>query len=242
MIGYSDGCSRRYGPANANRRGSACPKDDHPAVSQKGKPVITATQMLESMMHSPRPTRAEATDVANAILDGTDAVMLSGETASGMYPLQAVKYMSRIAEKAETLLEREDFLLQVTTDSHGHIDHTEAVAHGVAQLAEFLKSKAILTSTTSGRTAILVSKFRPAAPILCAAWNKKVQAQMGLVWGVEAALVDLPRTSDEQIANAANAFLKEKRLKPDDRVIVSAGVPPGSAGNTNMILVLTVKP
>jgi len=208
---------------------------------EQGKPVITATQMLESMIHAPRPTRAEATDVANAILDGTDAVMLSAETAAGQFPFEAVRYMSRIAEKAETLLEGNLILTEFSLP-RGRVDHTEAVAHSVAQLAEFLKPKAIVTPTTSGRTAILVSKFRPKAPIYCATWNKKVQAQMAMVWGVECALTTLPRTSDDQIANTIAAFVAGKRLKANDRVIVSAGVPPGTAGNTNMILVLTVKP
>jgi pyruvate kinase len=208
---------------------------------EQGKPVITATQMLESMIHAPRPTRAEATDVANAILDGTDAVMLSAETAAGQFPFDSVRYMSRIAEKAETLLVRNHLLSDHSLNVRGKVDHTEAVAHSVAQLAEFLNPKAIVTPSTSGRTAILVSKFRPKSPIYCATWNRKVQAQMSLVWGVECALTKLPRTSDDQISNTVNTFLASKRLKIDDRIIVSAGVPPGTAGNTNMILVLTVK-
>lgn len=206
-----------------------------------GKPVITATQMLESMIKAPRPTRAEATDVANAILDGTDAVMLSAETASGEYPFDAVRYMSRIAERAESIMDSSKLLLELCQEPGGKIDHTEAVAHSVAQMAALLKPKAIVTTTSSGRTARLVSKFRPKAPILCAAWNKKVQAQMAVVWGVECILVELPRTTDEQIDKAVSAFAASKRLKKDDQVIVSAGVPPGTAGNTNMILVHTVK-
>ncbi len=211
------------------------------ACRAQGKPVITATQMLESMIHAPRPTRAEATDVANAILDGTDAVMLSAETAAGQFPFESVRYMSRIAEKAETMLGRSELLVERLQMTRGKVDHTEAVAHSVAQLAEFLKPKAIVTPTTSGRTAILISKFRPQVPIFCATWNRKVQAQMSLVWGVECALTEMPRTTDEQIANAVKAFVADKRLKANERVIVSAGVPPGTAGNTNMILVLTVK-
>jgi pyruvate kinase len=207
----------------------------------KGRPVITATQMLESMIHAPRPTRAEATDVANAILDGTDAVMLSGETASGQFPIESVQYMARIAEKAESALPITDPLLEQCRAPNGKVDSTEAVALGVAQMADILKPKAIVTSTTSGRTAMLVSKFRPHAPILCAAWNKKVQAQLALVWGVEAILVDLPRTTDEQIANAVSGLVRHKRLKNNDQVIVSAGSPPGTSGNTNLILVHLVK-
>jgi len=208
---------------------------------EKGRPVITATQMLESMIHAPRPTRAEATDVANAVLDGTDALMLSGETAIGEFAIEAVQYMSRIAERAESLIEPNAGLAEFCQRKAESIDHTEAVAHGVAQLAGLIHPQAIVTSTTSGRTAILVSKFRPRGPILCAAWSAKVQAQMALVWGVETALVPLPQTTDEQIASAVAAFVKHKRLKAGDQVIVSAGIPPGKAGNTNLILVHTVK-
>jgi len=133
-----------------------------------GKPVITATQMLESMIHNPRPTRAEVTDVANAILDGTDAVMLSGETASGEYPIQCVKMMARIAEKAETMYDRNRIEDDFQERLRGGIAHTDAIAHAVSDLAHCLKSGAIVTTTTSGQTPMLVSKFRPRQPILCA--------------------------------------------------------------------------
>lgn len=205
---------------------------------KQGKPVITATQMLESMMHAPRPTRAEATDVANAVLDGTDALMLSGETAAGEFPLESVAYMSRIASKAESLLPK---YLRAPECDILRLSHTEALAQAVAALSDEVRPRAIVTPTTSGRTAILISKYRPCVPILCAAWNKKVQAQMALSWGVEAIAVELPRTTDEQIANAVNGFVLHKRLKGGDLVILSAGVPPGTAGNTNMILFHTVK-
>jgi pyruvate kinase len=206
-----------------------------------GKPVITATQMLESMVHAARPTRAEATDVANAILDGTDAVMLSGETATGEYPIEAVQYMSRIAVKAESIFDNARLLMELCQTPDGTVDATEAVAHSVAQLAALVHPKAIVTTTASGRTACLVSKFRPKTPILCAAWNRKVQAQMAFVWGVECILIEMARRTDEQIENAVNGFVRQKRLKSNDQVIVSAGVPPGTAGNTNLIWVYTVK-
>lgn len=202
--------------------------------AEAGVPVITATQMLESMIHSPRPTRAEATDVANAILDGTDALMLSGETASGDYPLECVKTMAHLAERAEPLLDRR--MVEQRIDSMGKPTHTEAVAHAVNELAKMIKPGAIVTTTTSGQTARLVSKFRPKVPILCATWNDRTRRQMALVWGVEAAKVTLPKTTDENISGAIDAFLKLGRLRVGDHVIVTAGVPAGVAGNTNLIL------
>lgn len=202
------------------------------AARRASKPVITATQMLESMTHAPRPTRAEATDVANAILDGTDAVMLSGETASGMYPIEAVRYMARIAEKAESSFDNTELLETVTRS-----DESEAISHAVAQIAAMINAKAIITTTTSGQTARLVSRYRPKAPILCATWNSFTHCQMSVVWGVEALHMALPQSTDEQIENAINAFVARKRLKVGDTVIVSAGVPAGTPGNTNLIMV-----
>jgi pyruvate kinase len=204
--------------------------------TQVGKPVITATQMLESMMVNPRPTRAEATDIANAVLDGTDALMLSGETASGDHPIECVSTMARIAEKAEKLYDRariEEVFRQQTQDG---CSHTEAVAHAVAQLAALIKPAAILTNTTSGQTARLVSKFRPRAQILCATYDKRTQAQMAVVWGVETVQVSTPSSTEESVQNAVSAFVGHKRIKPGDHVIVTAGVPAGKPGNTNLIL------
>jgi pyruvate kinase len=206
-----------------------------------GKPVITATQMLESMVRAPRPTRAEAADVANAILDGTDAVMLSGETAAGQYPMEALRYMARIAEKAESIFDYGAILQEFCAVPGGSVSHTEAVAHSVAQLSALTSPKAILTTTTSGQTARLVSKFRPKTRILCATWDHRVQAQLAVVWGVEAIFMPLPATTDEQIENAIDVFVRHKRLKVGDHVIVSAGVPAGKAGNTNLIMTQVVK-
>ncbi|MEQ1820993.1 MAG: pyruvate kinase [Fimbriimonadaceae bacterium] len=209
------------------------------AAQDAGKPVITATQMLESMTHAPRPTRAEATDVANAILDGTDAVMLSGETASGDYPLEAVRYMGRIAKKAESVFNHERWM-----EDHviGPSDETLAVSCAVADLAAALRPKAILTTTTSGQTARLISKFRPASPILCATWSQYTYRQLSVVWGVESLFMPLPSTTDEQIYNAIARFVEVKRLKVGDNVVVSAGVPAGRPGNTNLILIQKVEP
>lgn len=209
------------------------------AAQDAGKPVITATQMLESMTRAPRPTRAEATDVANAILDGTDAVMLSGETASGDYPLEAVRYMARIAKKAESMFDNEHWM-----EDHviGKADETLAVSCAVADLAAVLHPKAILTTTTSGQTARLVSKFRPRSPILCATWSVYTYRQLSIVWGVESLFMPLPSTTDEQIHNAIERFVQVKRLKAGDNVVVSAGVPAGRPGNTNLIMIQKVEP
>lgn len=206
------------------------------AARRAGKPVITATQMLESMTNAPRPTRAEATDVANAILDGTDAVMLSGETAAGKYPLEAVRYMARIAEKAEGTFDDRP-LLEIDSE---RTDEGTAIAHAVARLAKMIRPKAILTTTTSGQTARLVSKYRPRVPILCATWNSSTYRQMAAVWGVEAVHMGLPSSTDEQIEQAIEAFTRRKRLKLGDTIIVSAGVPAGTPGNTNLIMVIKV--
>ncbi len=209
--------------------------------TEAGKPVITATQMLESMMVNSRPTRAETTDIANAILDGTDAVMLSGETASGAYPIECVKTMVRIAEKAETIYDRRRIEQNFDDRSNTVMGHTEAVAHAVAGLSNLLKPAAILTTTASGQTPRLVSKFRPKAQILCACYSERVQRQMAVVWGVEAITIALPDTTDETISRSIDGFLRFKRLKMGDHVIVTAGVPPGTVGNTNLIMTQVVK-
>ncbi|MBX3118083.1 MAG: pyruvate kinase [Fimbriimonadaceae bacterium] len=207
--------------------------------NEAGKPVITATQMLESMMTVARPTRAEASDVANAILDGTDAIMLSGETASGAYPIEAVKTMAKIACEAEDMLDHEALLNKPV--KRNELESTEAVAHSTARLASLIGAKAILTTTTSGQTTRLVSKFRPDMPILCATWDNKTQLQMAVVWGVEAIHIGLPSTTDEIVERAMDGFLRHKRLKVGDSVIVTAGVPAGAPGNTNLILHQFVK-
>jgi len=202
-----------------------------------GKPVITATQMLESMVHVARPTRAEATDVANAILDGTDAVMLSGETATGAYPVEAVNVMGRIAETAEDAFDYERYF----EESRAISEPTSAVAEAAVQLAQTLKANAILTTSTSGLTPRMVSKFRPKSPILCTSWTESTHGQMSVVWGVNSIHLDSPNTTDDVIQKAIDGFLNEKLLNIGDTVIITAGVPAGLVGNTNLILVETVK-
>ncbi|MCB8932947.1 MAG: pyruvate kinase [Fimbriimonadaceae bacterium] len=208
--------------------------------TRAGRPVITATQMLESMVHAARPTRAEATDVANAVLDGTDALMLSGETATGEYPLEAVRVMARIAKKTEGTCKTRMFHAG-WYDPKEKAASTDAIARAVRELAVTLKPRAILTTTTSGQTARLVSRFRPPVPILCATWNAKTLTQMAVVWGVEALGVPLPQSTDEIIEKSIDAFVLRRRLKYGDLVVITAGVPAGIPGHTNLILTQVVQ-
>ncbi len=209
------------------------------ACNLEGVPVITATQMLESMLHAARPTRAEASDVANAILDGTDAVMLSGETAAGRYPIEAVRTMSQIAEKAERLLDRRDRLEAPGLDGH-HEPTTECVAHAAAHLAQMLGAKAIVTTSATGTTPRMVSRYRPHGPILCSTWSARTQRFLSVVWGVETAQVDrLPNLAD-LIEVTTDRFVEAKLLKAGDKVVVTAGYPAGAPGKTNLVLVQDV--
>ena len=203
-----------------------------------GVPVITATQMLESMMHSPRPTRAEASDVANAILDGTDAVMLSAETATGEHAIEATETMSDIAIRGESLLDH-DRLMSRGSESMANKD-TDAVANAAVHIAASLNVQAIVTTSSSGVTPVLVSRYRPAVPIWCVTWHVRTQRQMAMVWGVEAVLVELSTGTDESIQRAIEALLELGLLKAKDKIVVTAGVPVGAPGRTNLILVQDV--
>lgn len=205
---------------------------------QVGKPVITATQMLESMMQNPRPTRAEASDVANAILDGTDAVMLSGETAAGKYPVEAVETMARIAARAESaikfdvLLKNRRRVLSKTV--------TDAISHATVSTALDLEAAAIITSTESGYTAQMVSKYRPQAPIIAVTPKRTVLRKMALVWGVQPLLVGRTEDTDNMISAAVEVSLAAGLVKAGDLVVITAGVPVGVQGTTNLIKVHTV--
>ncbi len=206
-----------------------------------GKPVITATQMLESMIANPRPTRAEATDIANAVLDGTDALMLSAETASGAYPIECVKTMVRIAEKAEGHFDSSGVEKAFHERLKHGVSHTDAIAHAVSDLASLIKPHAILTITTSGQTSRLVSKFRPKAPILCGTSSRRTLGQMAIVWGVEAIHIPVASTTEDTIHNAIDEFFRHRRVKHKDMLIITAGVPSGVPGNTNLIQTEIVK-
>ncbi len=203
-----------------------------------GIPVITATQMLESMIEKPRPTRAEASDVANAVLDGSDAVMLSGETAVGKYPVEAAQAMARIAEYTEHFMRQEyvnppALLLQGQTI-------TDAIGESTVELACDLNAKLIITLTSSGYSARMVARHRPPVPILAVTVEERVRRRLALVWGVQSACVPEQRDIERLVRDALRVALEQKLALPGDRVVITAGVPSGISGSTNMIQVRTV--
>lgn len=204
-----------------------------------GKPVITATQMLESMVHSPRPTRAEASDVANAIFDGSDAVMLSAETAIGAHPIAAVKTMSRIAYEADRLCDRKGRRAE-TLSRLRRVGVTRAIAFAAVEISEQMGADAILATTTSGQTARWMSQARPKAPVLAVAWSEAVARQLSVVWGVQALVLPRPATTDEAVRNAMVAFRELGKVRTGQQVVVTAGAPPGITDRTNLVTVQTI--
>lgn len=200
-----------------------------------GKPVITATQMLDSMQRNPRPTRAEASDVANAIFDGTDAIMLSGETAAGKYPMESVLTMSRIAERAESALDYREILVKQASAQQTSV--TEAISQAVANSALDLQAKAIVSSTESGYTARMVSKYRPKAPIIAVTTDERIMRRLALTWGVIPAKGANADTTDEMFNIAVEGALNTGLVSLGDTIVITAGVPVGRAGTTNLIKV-----
>jgi pyruvate kinase len=198
------------------------------ACNRAEKPVITATQMLESMIENPQPTRAEASDVANAILDGSDCVMLSGETAMGKYPVQSVEVMARFAVQAETSLDPRPPDVHISGPD-------ESVAHAACRAAEEQQAQAIVTFTQSGSTALLVSKHRPRMRIIAPTPFDQVARKMSLYWGVTPILLKTKRTTDDMIASVERAMLYSKLVRDHDLIVITAGVPIGVAGSTNMM-------
>lgn len=203
-----------------------------------GKPVITATQMLDSMMRNPRPTRAEVTDVANAILDGSSAIMLSGETAAGKYPLEAVKMMYSIAETTEESLNYHELLKSKTELSQ--LSTTNAIGKATCTTAEDLDAAAIITSTSSGYTSKAISKFRPKAPIIAVTTTELVRRKLALEWGVYPLLSEESYSTDDVIENSITSAIDHGYVKEGDLVIITAGIPVGLSGTTNMIKVHTI--
>jgi pyruvate kinase len=192
------------------------------------KPVITATQMLESMIENPEPTRAETSDVANAILDGTDCVMLSGETAVGKYPVQSVEFMARIALEAETSVNP-----WPPDDDVAGLG--ESVAHAACRAAGEQQAKAIVTFTQSGSTALLVSKHRPRMGIIAATPFENIARKISLYWGVTPVILRPKKTTDNMIESVERIMLEKKLAKLRDLIVITAGVPIGVAGSTNMM-------
>ncbi len=202
--------------------------------NKRALPVITATQMLESMVNNPRPTRAEVTDVANAVLDGTDAVMLSEETAIGRYPFEAVEFMDKIAKKAENALEidrRKDFV-PVKCDRI-----SDAISLSAWQLSVELKSKVIVASTNSGLTARHISRFRPTATILSPTPSLETYHSMALVWGVLPVVIDKVHSTDEMVNLSVEKLVALGIADVGDTFVLTAGIPWGVSGSTNMIKV-----
>ncbi|MGA8941258.1 MAG: pyruvate kinase, partial [Thermoactinomyces sp.] len=203
--------------------------------NQLGKPVITATQMLDSMQRNPRPTRAETSDVANAILDGTDAIMLSGETAAGKYPAESVSTMARIAIRTEASLRYKERFQQKIREMSQTI--TESISQAVVQTSYTLECSAILTSTRSGYTARMVSKYRPKTPIIAVTPNESTLRKLLLVWGVYPVKGANASTTDEMFTSAISTSLENNYVKQGDLVVITAGIPVGESGKTNLMKV-----
>ncbi|MCX8132056.1 MAG: pyruvate kinase [Clostridia bacterium] len=202
---------------------------------KNGKPVITATQMLDSMIRNPRPTRAEASDVANAIYDGTSAIMLSGETASGKYPVESLETMSKIAEKAEKSIDYWKRFSNKQPEMQSSV--TNAISHATCTTALDLKASAIITVTQSGHTARMISRFRPACPVIATTVSPKVQRQLSLSWGIIPYLVREVSTTDEMFDTGVEKALESGLVSNGDLVIITAGVPIGVSGTTNILKV-----
>ncbi len=203
-----------------------------------GKPVITATQMLDSMIRNPRPTRAEVTDVANAIFDGTSAIMLSGETAAGKYPLESVKTMYNIAVTTENSLNYPE-LLRAKSMQH-ELTTTNAIGKATCTTAQDLEAAAIITATSSGYTSKAISKFKPKAPIIAATPKDTVRRKLSLVWGVYPVLASESTTTDEVIEFSIISAMDHGYVKEGDLVVITAGIPVGLSGSTNLIKVHTI--
>jgi pyruvate kinase len=213
-------------------------KDITRRCNRAGKPVITATQMLESMISAPDPTRAEATDVANSILDGTDAVMLSGETAVGQYPIAAVQVMHNIAMRTEQALHEGN--RQSWCHDPGSLSVTESVAESVCRIAYEIGARAILCNTSSGGTAKLVSKYRPTAPVIALTSEEATYRQLALSWGVEPYLIPPVSNAEEMFTNVVNTVVNIGVAKDGDQVVITSGVPVGKSGTTSLIKVHTI--
>ena len=198
-----------------------------------GKPIVTATQMLDSMIVNPRPTRAEISDVANAIYDGTSAIMLSGETAAGAYPVEALKTMSAIAERTET--ENHARVEYLTEATNGKISVSDATAHAACLTAKDVNAAAIVTVSESGTTARLLSKYRPQQPIIACVMKEQVQRQLSLSWGITSLLMGPAHSTDELIEMSTALAEKNGYLHNGELAVVTAGVPVGVSGTTNMI-------
>lgn len=203
-----------------------------------GKFVITATQMLDSMMRNPRPTRAETNDVANAVLDGTSAVMLSGETASGKYPVESVRTMRKILEYTERTIDHDEILKNRMKDVETSM--TNSIGKSACQVAKDLDAKAIITATTSGNTSKAIAKFRPKTEIIASTPFEKIKNQLSIVWGVNPVKVPSFKDTDNLIDASIDVAVSKGYLKSGDLIVLTAGVPAGIAGSTNLLKIENV--
>lgn len=208
------------------------------AANKMGKPVITATQMLESMVRSPSPTRAEATDVANAVLDGTDAVMLSEETATGNYPVEAVKMMVRIIEATQPAIPYPTIWRELDTDTIPEVN--DAAARAACQISEQVTAKAIVAFTAGGNTALRVAKHRPRQPIIAVTSSAEVMTRLSVVWGIHPVKKPEQVTLGELFRLAAKIARDTGIAAPGDLVVIAAGLPLGISGSTNLVKVQIV--
>ncbi len=226
--------------------GVEIPMEEVPVVQKRmikmaeaqGKHVITATQMLESMIKNPRPTRAEATDIANAIYDGTTAIMLSGESAAGRYPVEAVKTMAKIAERTEQDIDYAGRMKR--KENIDSFDVTTAISHATCTTAIDLKATAIITVTISGFTAGMISRYKPSCPIIACSVSPKICRQLNLSWGVVPIWIARESSTDDLFEEAVRAAEKAGYIKKGDKVVLTAGVPLGISGRTNMMRVVEV--
>lgn len=214
-------------------------KDIIRRCNRVGKPVITATQMLESMTQNPRPTRAEVTDVANAILDGTDCVMLSGETAIGKYPVGTVEMMVEIACNVEAILDH-DAIFRERMDQIKHTV-TDAISAAAVVVAQRLDAAAILAATSSGSTARMISRYRPKTTIIGVTTRPETYRRLALSWGVVPVLAPVAETLEDTLDTSFNAARDSRMVQPGDTVVLTGGLPVGEPGHTNLIRVATVE-
>lgn len=227
--------------------GVEIPGEEVPAIQKMiikkmykaGKQVITATQMLDSMMKNPRPTRAEISDVANAIYDGTGAIMLSGETAAGKYPVEAVQTMARIAERIEQEVNYKK-RFNIFEMNHDHVTVCDAISHATVMTAHDLNAEAIVSVTLSGSTARRVSKYRPSSPIIACSIDDQVLRQLNITWGVTPIKIEKKEHTSELFNHALEEAKKAGLLKDNDIAVITAGIPLGKEGATNMIKVQKV--
>jgi len=228
--------------------GIEIPSEQVPLVQKKiiekcriaGKPVITATQMLDSMINNPRATRAESSDVANAVLDGTDAVMLSGETAAGKYPVEAVKTMDKIIKSVESNADGLYYSLKYKKPDWKEKQIIESLAYSCVTIADNIEAKAISTITHSGSTARRISKFRPRVPIVAFTESLIVRRQLNLVWGVQSVRLKEIFDTDISVKLMEDYLQNNGYVNTGDRVIIATGMPVAKRGRTNMIKVSTI--